>query len=199
MKQLQLYLTGFCLSLTVATCNSAKKPSNMTPITIQNNEIKTSFFASPHPVINIEELKLQLQKHPERWQVAFGFLAKLDMANLPLGRTDLSKDVYANVAEYETKTVDESSYESHKDYIDIQYLISGQQYIAVNKNIPILKVTKPYEGEKDYMNYEYDGQKLLLADQKHFFIFFPTDAHMPCIKVGKKAKVKKLVIKVKHN
>lgn len=171
----------------------------MEPLTIENNEIKTPFFAAPDTSINVEELKHHLQKYPERWHVAFDFLAKLDTTNLELGRTELSKDVYVTVAEYEPKKIEESYYESHRNYIDIQYLLSGREYIAVNKNIGWLKITKPYDEEKDYMNYEYDDQKLLLANQESFFIFFPTDAHMPSVRVSKKDKVKKLVIKVRYN
>ncbi|RZL41495.1 MAG: DUF386 domain-containing protein, partial [Pedobacter sp.] len=113
--------------------------------------------------------------------------------------TNLSDDVYINVMEYETRKIDESCYESHRDYIDIQYVLSGQEYIAVSKNINWLKIIHPYDSEKDFINYEYDGQKLLLANQKHYFIFFPSDAHMPCIKLVKKGQVKKLVIKIKYN
>lgn len=172
---------------------------NMIPLIIEDNQIKTSFFAAPHLSIDVGKLKVHVQKYPIRWQTAFNFLENINPANLVLGITDLSDDVYVNVMEYETKTIDESCYESHRNYIDIQYVLSGQEYIAVNKNIHWLKIIRPYDSEKDYANYEYDGQKLLLADPKKYFIFFPGDAHMPCIKLVKKGKVKKVVIKIKYN
>lgn len=171
----------------------------MPSLIIDKNQIKTSFFASPDTSIHVGELERHLQKYPERWQIAFDFLTQLDAEKQTLGQIELNKEVYVSVTEYDTKTVDESCYESHKNYVDIQYVISGQEYIAVNRNISWLKVISPYDSKKDYANYEYDGQKLLLANQKNFFIFFPEDAHMPCIKVCKKDKVKKLVIKIKYN
>lgn len=175
------------------------KQENNSYLTIEDNKIKTLFFAAPDSSIDIVRLEEQYKKHPERWNVAFKFLSELDTAKLEFGRTDLSEDVFANFAEYTTKDIEESVYESHKEYIDIQYIVSGQEYIAVNKNIASLTITKAYDKEKDYMNYAYDGSKMLLANNHRFFIFFPSDVHMPCVKVTENANVKKLVIKVKFD
>jgi YhcH/YjgK/YiaL family protein len=58
-------------------------------------------------------------------------------------------------------------------------------------------ISKPYEEETDFM---------LVADPPSFFanltegsfmIFYPTDLHMPCIKINEPAMVKKLVVKVR--
>ncbi len=199
MKKTQLYLAGFCIILIMASCNNGKKISNMAPLTIENNEIKTLFSATPDSSIDIAQLRKHYEQYPERWETAFKFLSEVDTSKLEFGRIDLSEDVYANFAEYTTQDIEGSVYESHKDYIDIQYVVSGQEYIALNNDTASLTVTKTYDKEKDYMNYAYDGAEMLLANNSRYFIFFPTDAHMPCIKVNEKGKVKKLVVKVKYN
>lgn len=199
MKTPQLYFAFFCLMLITGSCNMENRRLNNASLTIENNEIKTSFSATPDSSIDIAQLRKHYEKYPERWETAFKFLSEVDTSKLEFGRIDLSEDVYANFAEYTTQDIEGSVYESHKDYIDIQYVVSGQEYIALNNDTASLTVTKTYDKEKDYMNYAYDGSEMLLADYSRFFIFFPTNAHMPCIKVNEKGKVKKLVVKVKYN
>ena len=199
MKKTPLYLAGFCLMLIMASCNTGNRTADQASLTIEDNGIKTPFSATPDLSIDINQLRKQYEKYPERWETAFKFLAEADTSKLEFGRIDLSEDVYANFAEYTTQDIEGSVYESHKDYVDIQYVVSGQEYIALNNDTASLTVTKAYDKEKDYMNYAYDGAEMLLADHSRFFIFFPTDAHMPCIKVNEKGKVKKLVVKVKYN
>lgn len=46
------------------------------------------------------------------------------------GEYELSPRVKAIVFEYTTKEVNENGYEAHRDYIDIQYLISGSERIC---------------------------------------------------------------------
>ena len=126
----------------------------------------------------------------------FDFLAK-GVDTLSLGRIDLSDDVYSSVATYNTKTQDELKYESHKKYIDLQYLITGREYMGLIFDRSILSVVELYKDDKDYELYAPAYGDLHLADPGKFFIFFPEDNHMPCIQVGESQEVKKLVIKIK--
>lgn len=118
-----------------------------------------------------------------------------DIAN---GVYEINPRVKAIVSEYMTKEVNECGYEAHRDYIDIQYLICGEEII---NSLPLeyLKETKPYDKEKDAAFYEATNikpQELLLGNG-YFAILFPQDGHMPQLCVNKPEKVKKVVIKVK--
>jgi beta-galactosidase beta subunit len=55
-----------------------------------------------------------------RLQAAFAFIRENNLHALPLGRYDLEDGVFAIVQEYFTK--EESFYEAHKKYIDLQYM-----------------------------------------------------------------------------
>ena len=73
---------------------------------------------------------------------------------------DLENGVYvintrvkAIVSEYSTKVKNEYGYEAHREYIDIQYLISGEEKICC---LPLeyLIETKSYNEEQDATFYE---------------------------------------------
>lgn len=118
---------------------------------------------------------------------------------------DLENGVYiinprvkAIVSEYTTKVVNEYGYEAHREYIDIQYLISGEEKICC---LPLeyLKETKPYNEEQDAAFYEeaaFKPQNLLIGNG-YFTVLYPQDGHMPQLCVSEPNKVKKVVIKVK--
>lgn len=113
------------------------------------------------------------------------------------GVYELSSRVKAIVSEYETKAVNENGYEAHKEYIDIQYLLKGSEK---NCCLPIekLKETKPYKEEIDAAFYKADVTPLeLLLGDGYFVIYYPQDAHMPCLSIEAPETVKKVVIKVK--
>ena len=87
-------------------------------------------------------------------------------------------------------------YESHRKYADIQYLISGKEYIGIVSLSKMQKNIAPYCSEKDISFYSSEEKNNRLADQSRFFIFFPDDAHRPRIKVKESELVKKIVLKV---
>ncbi len=123
---------------------------------------------------------------------------KQAIPNMKSGAYDINPRVKAIVSEYTTKEINENGYEAHRDYIDIQYLISGKEVI---NSLPLeyLQETKPYNKEIDaafYEEVEMKPQKLQLGNG-YFAILFPQDGHMPQLCVSEPSKVKKVVIKVK--
>ncbi len=125
------------------------------------------------------------------------FLKQID-ANIEKGVHQINPKVKAIVSEYETKTVNEIGYEAHRENIDIQYIISGEEKIST---LPLeyLKETKTYDEEIDaaiYVEIGIKPQELLLGNG-YFAIFFPQDGHMPQLCVNKPEKVKKVVVKIK--
>lgn len=119
-------------------------------------------------------------------------------SDVEIGVHNFSPRVKAIVSEYTTQLENEYSYEAHRQYIDIQYLIDGKEKVCC---LPLeyLKETKAYSEEEDAAFYKEESvkpQELLLGNG-NFAIFFPQDGHMPQLCVDKPEKVKKVVIKVK--
>lgn len=110
----------------------------------------------------------------------------------------INPSVNAIVSEYTTKQVNEYGYEAHREYIDIQYPISGEEKICC---LPLeyLKETQPYNEEQDAAFYEeatVKPQELLIGNG-YFAILYPQDGHMPQMCVKEPTAVKKVVVKVK--
>jgi biofilm protein TabA len=103
----------------------------------------------------------------------------------------------ARVMTYLTAGADEKRWESHRRYIDIQYVVRGMERMDVS-DIARLRAPTPYNDAEDVMFYGAvaDGAHQLFVGAGEFTIFFPTDGHRPSIAVGAPAEVRKIVIKV---
>ena len=128
---------------------------------------------------------------------SFAFLQKAVTENLPVGRYEIDGDnVFAFIQEYTSKT--ESAFETHKNYIDIQFVFSGVEVIE-GSDIANMKETIPYNPERDVTFYEnYDKATVAVIEAGSYGIFFPWDAHKPGLALnGNPDAVKKIVVKVK--
>ena len=123
------------------------------------------------------------------------WLEKTDLLNIADGKYEINGDkVFASVQTYQTK--DDAKYESHRKYIDIQYVISGQEKIGV-VNVANCTTCVEYESQKDLEIYDINqDDEYLLLNEGQFIILYPHDAHKPSIKVNTTSNVKKVVVKV---
>ena len=130
----------------------------------------------------------------ERIAKGFDFLRTTDLNAIPSGKHDIDGDtIFALVQEYQTKPLNECKLESHKKYIDIQYVIRGEEMmgVTIQNNQKIIEINE----EKDYTFYE-GNTSLVRVSKGIFTIFFPDDLHQPCVQIESAAEVKKVVIKV---
>ena len=142
-------------------------------------------------------LESQIAANPEQWKKVYDFIKDNDLASLTLGRHDIVEGgAYANVIEYDTKA--DCQFEAHKDYIDVQIIVDGEENMCVTALSDAVDCTMEYDKEKDVMFYSsamnirsYD------ASPAGWFIFFPSDLHRPgYIKNDTPAHVKKVVVKI---
>ncbi len=125
------------------------------------------------------------------------FIAEAD-ENLKSGTYQISENVRVGVSEYTTKPINENGYETHDKFIDIQFLLAGNERILCRRR-EILTEKVPYNAEKDctfYYQNDENCTNLILADG-YFVIFFPNDAHAPQLCLDVPENVKKIVVKVK--
>lgn len=152
----------------------------------------------PDASIDAKMFYTQFHKHPDWWKKAMDFLNRKDLTTLAPGTYPIvGKDVFATISEYVPKPVGKSLWEAHRQYADIQAVITGEEKIG--KSDPAkLKEVHPYKEAGDAANYEGPG-KYYVARPGTFFIFFPGQAHRPGLQVHDKdtAQVRKLVIKMR--
>lgn len=128
---------------------------------------------------------------------AFDYLLNTDLNSLENGKHIISGDkLYAVCMEYETKAESLSKNEAHRKYIDVQFIVKGEEKIHISE-INGLKVTEEYNENNDVVFYENRPHCTLSAAPGFFAVFFPEDAHMPGINpVSGINRVRKVVVKV---
>jgi YhcH/YjgK/YiaL family protein len=162
-----------------------------------NGTWKQGWSVTADESIDSVEFEKQYAKNHERWEKAFQFLATTNLKTIEPGKYELDgESLFAKVDQYNTRDEKDTRYEAHQKYADIQYLISGKEYIGVVALSKMQKITAPYSNEKDIVFYNSTEQNYHLADSSRFFIFFPNDAHRPCRKVDENEAVKKVVVKI---
>lgn len=150
-----------------------------------------------HKSTDVLEFARQYHVNKVYWDKAFAFLKNNDLNKIARGKYPIDGDnVFASVTIDSSKNFDKTNWESHRKYIDLQYVINGEELIGV---YPVSKatVTREYDEKRESANYSADG-KLYSATPGTFFLFFPSDAHRPNITPGGNKVVKKIVIKIKY-
>lgn len=171
--------------------------TEMTADWFTRGDWRQGWNVAPDESIDKEEFYRKYRENPEAWDTAFRFLAEKDLSGIAPGRYELQGEaLFVNVDEYQTRDEEDTRYEAHRTYADIQYLVSGTEGIGVVP-LELTTVTEPYDAEKDITFLESPADNYRIADQGTFFIFFPGDAHRPCVKKGVKMPVRKVVVKVR--
>jgi YhcH/YjgK/YiaL family protein len=133
-----------------------------------------------------------------RFAAAFEFLEKLP-AGQPIGRYDLDgNNCFAMVQTYTTKPLDQARFETHRQYIDIQFIQAGRETMLWSPLAALTQVTEPYVAEKDVIFYATPPQLTPInLGAGQFVIFFPTDGHAGGLAIDGQSEVRKVVIKVR--
>ena len=131
----------------------------------------------------------------ENLKKGFEWLVKNDLNKLTDGKYKIDGNrLYASIQTYETKT--EANYESHRNYIDIQYMIKGAERIGITDLENCITCIE-YDPERDLEFYNINcKEEYLELLEGQFMVFFPNDAHKPSISLKEKSLVKKVVVKV---
>lgn len=126
---------------------------------------------------------------------AFDYIRLLDFNNLQTGITRIAgDDLFINVTDTTLKNREEALLESHNQYIDIQIPISSIETYGWMAREKCKEISLPYSSEKDIEFYSDIASVYFTLSPGEFVIFFPQDAHAPCIGEG---DTRKIIIKVK--
>jgi len=115
-------------------------------------------------------------------------------------KIELGGGVFAIEQVYHAKLRPECFFESHRKYIDVQVIVEGAEAMEV-EDIGRLVVAQPYLEERDLVKYaEIATASRLVVRAGEAAVFFPTDGHMPCLRIASgdsaTALVRKTVVKV---
>lgn len=124
-------------------------------------------------------------------------LKTLDLVNLPLGQQELMEGIKMNVMEFQTAEASTKQAELHREFIDIQVLISGEEAIEYSVTQPDLTRYTDYNEQDDYqLTPDVEHKNVVVLRPNMFAIFLPNEPHKPGISVNGDKLLKKLVVKV---
>lgn len=119
-----------------------------------------------------------------RIAAAMDYLKSTDFSKMVEGRYELDGDrLIAIVQRYETRPHSQVIWESHRRYVDVQYLVAGKEQMGYAKLCPTLTVKQPYDNDADAALYDVQGS-LFEVTPGQFAIFAPQDVHAPGLAAG---------------
>ena len=112
-------------------------------------------------------------------------------------KVELGRGIFAIEQAYETKARAEGFFESHRAYIDLQVIVSGEELIEV-ADASRTTVREPYDPARDLITYvDAPNASRLALRAGEAAIFYPVDVHMPSLRVqASPSLVRKIVVKI---
>ncbi len=147
------------------------------------------------PIVDrLENYRKYTNLHPG-FEKAFSFLSQKDIARLELKKHVIDgENIFCPLSKNAGKTRDQAVLEAHRKYIDIQYVISGDEEIGYRPTAECLNEKDPYNTDKDIIFFDDRPSHWLKVPAGSFVIFFPQDAHAPLASSG---ELHKAVVKIK--
>ena len=148
---------------------------------------------------SIDALEDSRVDYPELIRKALFYLRDHDFTQFEDGRYPIDGDkCVANVQRYTTRQHMECYPETHQKYVDIQYVVEGEEYLGWCPFSPDLQITAHYDAEKDVAFYAalVPDSNIVLSPGR-FAVLYPEDVHRPQGAVDDvPAPVTKVVVKV---
>ncbi|QMV42459.1 YhcH/YjgK/YiaL family protein [Cohnella cholangitidis] len=147
-----------------------------------SSKLATREFEIVHPVLREALLRLE----------------RTDLKALAPGKYEWDGDrVFLLIQELETAPKTDKKLESHERYVDIQYLIDGEEVIGYARRSSDHIVCQDELESKDFALYEDPAVEMdLLLKPGMFAVFFPADLHRPGVSGIVPGKIKKAVVKI---
>jgi biofilm protein TabA len=111
---------------------------------------------------------------------AFAFLQSSTVGKLDAGIHEIDgKKLFVSISKGPQRGREKSPLESHRKYIDVQFVIEGTDEIGWRPRGACQEVATPYDTEKEVGFWGEKPWCWLSVPAGHFAIFFPEDAHAP--------------------
>ena len=128
-----------------------------------------------------------------RWFAAYAD----DGRDLPAKTVLNGEQIFINGVNYTSEAKPQGQLEAHKKYIDVMYVVEGEEKFFYKPIAEVKHVTMPYDAEKECQLAEIDADAAQVRfSAGHFLIFFPQDGHLAAQLWDKPCKVRKFIAKV---
>lgn len=116
-------------------------------------------------------------------------------ADTPDGRYDIEDGLYVNVMTYSPRSAEGATFETHRKWADLQYILSGSEFMGV-PDAANARDVEPYDEGRD-IAISSAPLALLPMRERGWALFLPGEGHAPSISDGKCGSVKKAVFKLR--
>ncbi len=147
-----------------------------------------------------EKLEEIIPYLPLRLGKALAYLRDTDFSKVEDGEYEIDgRDVYAKIRNAKTKSKKENKPETHIKYIDVQYMISGEEIIACASKSKQKHVVAEEDIPEDCIFYEDCPDEVdYLMKAGQLMVIFPWEVHRgSCHVDGKEGDIRKAVVKVR--
>lgn len=125
---------------------------------------------------------------------AINYILTLDHKNIKVGTYQVSEDFFYIVKEIETQPREHCIFESHRKYIDIQWVIEGQMAIET-ADVSILNIEKEYDSEKDVVLWvKKDNLMKTVLTSGSYAVLYPNNAHISALSVNNQSQKVNLIV-----
>lgn len=132
-----------------------------------------------------------------RIHFAIQHIRSLDMSSLRVGTYPVNDFFYYSVQEYYTKDKQNCIAESHRKYVDVQWMVEGEEKILVS-DISRLAQQEEYNEETDISLWRsVENMMQIVLQSGTYTVLYPENVHMGCVALYKSTRVKKIVGKIK--
>ncbi len=148
---------------------------------------------------HIGQLQDLLPMVPAPLRLALQHLRDTDFTALPAGNYDVQgKDIYVQVIDMNTKPVADCRPEVHRQYADVQFLVTGRERIGVAVDTGRHKVGEDMLATRDLLIYaDVQDEATLTMRPGSFAVFMPSDVHRPGGAIDGPEPIRKVVLKVR--
>lgn len=122
------------------------------------------------------------------------FLDKQNGKMIKNGKYLVDENCYVVVMEYQTG--EGKDFEAHREFIDVQILLRGQEYIFV-QDIQSGTPLTGYDSKEDVIFYKTNSFRSYKLEEGNFLVLDVNDLHKPCVSVKEPIHVKKCVFKIR--
>ncbi|WP_282936030.1 YhcH/YjgK/YiaL family protein [Paenibacillus sp. RC67] len=135
--------------------------------------------------------------HPALSKV-IDFLQNTDFRQLENGKYTIDSDrLYVNVMELTTKSKEDAAAEKHRRYIDIHYLLKGEERIGWSFHDEEMIPSQAFNEEQDYALYQgVADEHFVNLTPGMYVILYPNEIHRPGLCQGAPASIRKAVVKI---
>jgi len=131
--------------------------------------------------------------HP-RFAAAIAFLRQDGLADIAPGRYEIDgNNLFALITNGPGRSRSEGKLESHRAYIDIQYVAGGIDEMGWKSTLTCTQPQGEFDTAKDVVLYDDTPDAYVATGTGSFAIFFPEDAHTPLLSDG---NLHKVVVKI---